>query len=238
MPVDIAKAHLRHPGQARSSRATVRRWTISRIPWSRRTAQVVGLQVGHPFKSTYLGVPCAQHPGDAWVTQEIISETRPEVIVECGRLGGGSTIVWAHLLELLDIDGLVVSVEIKDLPLGVMSRPIWERRVWPVNGSSVADEVVAEVARLTDGRRTMVILDSDHSAEHVLAEINAYGPMVSSGCYMIVQDGFVAALDPDHGPGPLEAIRSFLPVDDRFEVDTRRERMLHTLNPSGFLRRR
>lgn len=69
------------------------------------------------FKSTYLGAPCIQHPGDAWVTQEIICETRPEVIVECGRLGGGSTIMWAHLLELLEIDGFVVSVELQDLPL-------------------------------------------------------------------------------------------------------------------------
>lgn len=190
------------------------------------------------FRSTYLGAPCVQHPGDAWVTQEIISETRPEVVVECGRLGGGSTIMWAHLLELLEIDGLVVSVEIQDLPLEVRDRPIWKRRVWPVQGSSVAPDVVAEVARLTAGRRTMVILDSDHREPHVRAELEAYAPMVTPGCYLIVQDGFISELDPSHGPGPLEATQAFLAEDDRFEVDRDRERMLHTLNPSGFLRRR
>lgn len=190
------------------------------------------------FKSTYLGVPCVQHPGDAWVTQEIISETRPEVIVECGRLGGGSTIMWAHLLELLDIDGSVVSVELCDLPLGARERPIWERRVREVNGSSTDPAVVAQVTELCGSRRTMVILDSDHSQAHVERELDAYAPLVSSGCYCIVQDGFVSRYDPSHGPGPLEATLAFLGRDDRFEVDRRRERMLHTLNPSGFLRRR
>jgi cephalosporin hydroxylase len=190
------------------------------------------------FKSTYLGVPCVQHPGDAWVTQEIISETRPEVIVETGRLGGGSTIMWAHLLELLDIDGLVVSVELNDLPLGAREHPIWERRVREVNGSSVAPEVVAAVAEHTAGRRTMVILDSDHSQAHVEQELEAYTPMVTPGCYCIVQDGFVSRDDPSHGPGPLEATLAFLAQDDRFEADRSRERMMHTLNPSGFLRRR
>ena len=192
------------------------------------------------FHSTYLGAPCAQHAGDAWVTQEIISETLPEVIIECGRLGGGSTIMWAHLLELLDIDGLVISVELKDIPLEVMGRSIWERRVWPITGRSSVDPlVVDEVQRVCEGRRTMVILDSDHSEPHVTAEIAAYGPLVSPGCYLIVQDGFVSKLDPTHGPGPLEAVQAYLagPGQTLFEVDRRRERMLHTLNPSGFLRR-
>lgn len=179
-----------------------------------------------------------QHPGDAWVTQEIISETRPEVIIECGRLGGGSTIMWAHLLELLDIDGTVVSVELSDLQLEVMSRPIWARRVHPITGSSVDPDVVEQVRAVCADRRTMVILDSDHREPHVRAEIEAYGPLVTPGCYLIVQDGFISQVDPDYGPGPLEAIEGFLSTDDRFEVDASRERMLHTLNPSGFLRRR
>lgn len=196
------------------------------------------------FPSTFLGAPCLQHPGDAWITQEIISETRPEVIVECGRFGGGSTIMWAHLLELLDIDGVVVSIDILDSDLEVMTRPIWKRRVHSIVGSSTDPAVVDEVRGIVDGgpggesRRTMVILDSDHAEAHVRAELEAYAPMVTPGCYMIVQDGFAAQLEPGHGPGPLEAIRSFLAVDDRFEVDASRERMMHTLNPSGFLRRK
>lgn len=189
------------------------------------------------FQSTYLGVPCVQHPGDAWVTQEIISQTRPEVIVECGRLGGGSTIMWAHLLEILDIDGFIVSVELQDLAFEARKRAIWTRRVREVNGSSTDPDVVAQVAELVAGRRTMVILDSDHTQAHVENELACYAPMVTPGCYCIVQDGFVSRYDPSHGPGPLEATEAFLVGNDDFVVDRSRERMLHTLNPSGFLRR-
>lgn len=203
----------------------------ARLWWEHKTSTMV--------PGTYLGVPCWQQPNDAWITQEIISETRPEVIVECGRLGGGSTIMWAHLLEILEIDGLVVSIELRDVPLGVEDRSIWKRRVWPITGrSSVDEEVVEEVRRLSEGRRTMVILDSDHSQAHVEKELAAYAPLVSPGCYMIVQDGFVSMVDPDHGPGPYEATQTFLAGDERFEVDHGRERLIHTLNPSGFLRRR
>lgn len=188
--------------------------------------------------ASYLGVPCWQHPGDAWVTQEIISETRPQVIIETGRMGGGSTIMWAHLLELLDIDdGIVVSVELDEFPIGARDLPIWSRRVREVNGSSTAPETVAGVTELAAGRRTMVILDSDHTQAHVERELDAYGPLVTPGCYCVVQDGFISSLDPSHGPGPYEATLAFLERDDRFEVDHARER-LHTLNPSGFLRRK
>ena len=86
----------------------------------------------------------------------------------------------------------------------------------------------------------MVILDSKHTADHVRKELDAYAPLVSPGCYLIVQDGFVNGhpLEPDFGPGPYEAVQDFLAVDDRFEVDESRERMLFTFNPGGFLRRR
>lgn len=83
----------------------------------------------------------------------------------------------------------------------------------------------------------MVILDSDHSKAHVEGELAGYAPMVTPGCYCIVQDGFVSRYDPSHGPGPLEATVAFLERNGEFEVDRSRERMLHTLNPSGFLRR-
>ena len=146
--------------------------------------------------------------------------------------------MWAHLLELLEIDGLVISVELQDLPLEARQRPKWKRRVREVNGSSTDPAVVARVAEHTAGRRTMVILDSDHSQAHVAGELDAYAPMVTPGCYCIVQDGFISRYDPSHGPGPLEATIAFLDGNTEFEVDRGRERMLHTLNPSGFLRRR
>lgn len=93
---------------------------------------------------------------------------------------------------------------------------------------------------MVDGHRTMFILDSAHDAPHVAAELRAYAPLVPPGCYLIVQDGVVNGhpLEPDHGPGPSEAIQEFLATNDKFDVDTTRERRLFTFNPSGFHRRR
>lgn len=107
-----------------------------------------------------------------------------------------------------------------------------------LHGSTVDPDVVARVAAIAAGRPTMVILDSDHTAAHVRAELDAYAGMVTPGCYLVVQDGLVEELVPDHGPGPLAAIDEFLAVDDRFEVDRDRQRLILTAAPSGWLLRR
>jgi cephalosporin hydroxylase len=117
-------------------------------------------------------------------------------------------------------------------------QPLWDRRVRFLQGSTVDPATLAEVVAIIDDRRTMVILDSDHAAPHVSAELRAYAPLVTPGCYLIVQDGIVSTVDPSYGPGPLEALTAFLADDDRFEVDLSRERQFFTFNPSGFLLRR
>ena len=113
-------------------------------------------------------------------------------------------------------------------------------RVDFVHGSTVDPAIVTQVRRQADSYRTMVILNSADDARHVTAELNAYAPPVTPGCYLIVQDGFVNGhpLEPDHGPGPYEAVQDFLAKDESFEVDRTRERLLFTFNPSEFLRRR
>ena len=192
------------------------------------------------FGQSWLGIPTLQHPFDAWVTQEIIVETRPDRIVEAGAFVGGSATMWAMLLEHVVPDGRVIAIDLNDNMDKARTVDVFRRRVDFVQGSTVDPAIVAHVARLVDGHRTMVILDSAHDVAHVAAEIEAYAPLVSSGCYLIVQDGFVNGhpLEPDHGPGPYEAVQDFVATDDRFEVDRSRERMLFTFNPSGFLRRR
>ncbi len=192
------------------------------------------------FANKFMGLPCLQHPFDAWITQEIIWETKPEVIVECGSFGGGSAVMWATLMELYSPDARVVAVDLLDRVHEARKFPIWDRCITFIEGSSIAPEVVERVSAHTSGRRTMVILDSLHTEEHVAAELAAYADLVSSGCYLIVQDGFINGhpCDPDAGPGPLEAVHGFMEHDDRYEIDESRERMMFTLNPSGFLRRR
>lgn len=192
------------------------------------------------FGQSWLGLPTLQHPFDAWVTQEVIVQTRPERIVEAGSFFGGSATMWAMLLEQLVPEGRVVAVDIEDRMEHARKVDLFQRRVDFICGSTVDPAVVERVAELVEGRRTMVILDSAHDAPHVRAELAAYASFVTPGCYLIVQDGFVNGhpCDPDHGPGPYEAIQDFIGADDRFDVDESRERMLFTFNPNGFLRRR
>ena len=112
---------------------------------------------------------------------------------------------------------------------------LWNRVDW-ITGSSIDPDVVADIYRRCRGKRTMVILDSDHSADHVGSELDAYADLVAPGSYMIAQDGFVSDLDPAHGPGLREAIEKFFERDRRFQSDPSREPMLFTFNPLGFLR--
>jgi cephalosporin hydroxylase len=187
--------------------------------------------------NTWLGVPCWQNPFDVWVVQEIIGETRPDVIVETGTLAGGGALLWASLLAMYG-PGDVISIDINELHAVAADHDVARDRVTFLTGSSTDPTLVADVGRRVAGKRTMVILDSDHSSAHVLGELEAWAPLVTKGCYLIVQDGFVTYVDESLVPGPLEAIQKWLPNNPEFEVDEGRERMLFTFCPSGFLRRR
>lgn len=187
------------------------------------------------FGQTFLGVPTLQHPFDAWITQEIIWETRPDRVVECGSYAGGSALLWAAILQQTS-QGRVVAVDHNDNTAEARKSPLW-KRVDFIKGSTADEGTAALVWHCVEGSRTMVILDSCHTAEHVARELELYAPFVTPGCYLIVQDGHVSQVDPDHGPGPREATEAFLETHPEFEVDRSRERMLFTFNPSGFLRR-
>lgn len=191
------------------------------------------------FANQWVGVPTLQHPFDAWVTQEIICEVAPDLIIECGTYLGGSAIMWAMILEQVKPSGRVLTIDVEDRLDHAKAVPILAQRVDLLVGSTVDPLIVAEVRARSAGKRTLVILDSDHSKEHVTAELDAYAHLVTPGSYLIVQDGVVNGhpVEPDYGPGPFEAVAEFLDHDDRFEIDASRERMLFTFNPSGFLRR-
>lgn len=189
-------------------------------------------------RCTYMGVPCYKNPLDMWIYQEIIHETRPDTIIECGTAFGGSALYLAHLLDQLG-SGRVVTIDIVRRP----SMPL-HPRIEYIEGSSVEPRTIDRVERMLHGsERAMLILDSLHTAEHVHAELVAYAPMVSVGCYAIVEDtninGHPVWTDfaPDAGPGAFEAVERFLTSDTRFEVDDQREKFLFTFNPRGYLRR-
>jgi cephalosporin hydroxylase len=178
------------------------------------------------------GVSVQKVPSDLWVYQEILFETRPTLIVETGTMHGGSALYLVNLLERLG-EGRVVTIDIEHRE----GRPE-HQRIEYITGSSTDPAIVARVKGYAQDTRTMVILDSDHSREHVFAELNAYAGIVSPGCYLVVEDTDING-HPIHvgfGPGPWEAVAEFLP-DPRFEIDRSREKFMHTSNPGGYLRR-
>lgn len=188
------------------------------------------------WKNTFwFGVQTAKTPTDLWVYQEILWETRPDLIVECGTAYGGSALFLASLMDLLGA-GAVCTVDVQEMP----DRPV-HPRIEYVLGSSTDPGVFTEVsARAASAERVMVLLDSDHSCAHVTEELALYADLVTPGCYLIVEDTNVNGhpVVPEFGPGPAEALDAFLAADERFEVDATREKLLFTFNPGGFLRRR
>ncbi|HUH15701.1 MAG TPA: CmcI family methyltransferase [Gaiellaceae bacterium] len=184
-------------------------------------------------KATWLGAQALKNPLDLWVYQEIMVETRPELVVETGTYRGGSAYFLASICDLLG-EGEVVSIDIETVRDDYPEHP----RITYLGGRSSTDpEVVAEIRARAEGKRTLVVLDSDHSQAHVEAELAAYARLVPVGGYVIVEDSNIGRIRKDLMPGPLEAIETFLSKTDDFEIDREREKFLITFNPSGYLRR-
>jgi cephalosporin hydroxylase len=184
-------------------------------------------------RATWLGAQALKNPLDLWVYQEILFETRPELIVETGTYRGGSALFLASMCDLLG-GGEIVSIDIEPLREDYPEHP----RITYLGGRSSTDPgVLDEVRRRAAGRPTLVVLDSDHSQAHVEAELEAYAPIVPVGCYLIVEDSNIGQIRKDLMPGPLQAIETFLAGNREFEVDSEREKFLITFNPSGYLRR-
>jgi cephalosporin hydroxylase len=179
------------------------------------------------------GIHVQKCPLDLWVYQELIHEVRPDVIIETGTLDGGSAYFLADMCEL-NGTGRVVSVDIQPSP----NLPTHDRITY-VTGSSTDPDIVAAIKTALPGGAVLVILDSDHSRDHVLQEMETYGPMVTKGSYMIVEDTNINGhpVLPNFGPGPMEAVAEFLRNHPEFAIDEEREKFMVTQNPSGYLRR-
>lgn len=184
-------------------------------------------------KATWLGAQALKNPLDLWVYQEIMFETRPELVIETGTYRGGSAYFLASMCDLLGA-GEVVSIDVEPAR---DDYPVHPRLTYLAGRSSTDPEVVAHVSGLAAGKPVLVVLDSDHSQAHVEAELDAYTPLVPVGCYVIVEDSNIGRIRKDLLPGPLEAIEAFLARTEAFEIDREREKFLITFNPSGYLKR-
>jgi cephalosporin hydroxylase len=185
-------------------------------------------------QTSWLGTPVLKCPLDLWIYQEILAETRPDLIVETGTHHGGSALYLAGICDHLG-HGRIVTADLVAHP----GRPVHDRITY-LEGSSTSEPVIAAIRELANGaERVMVILDSDHRRDHVLRELELYAPLVTRGCYLVVEDTNVNGhpVVPGFGPGPMEALDDYLASTDAFEVDRTRERLMLTFNPSGYLRR-
>ena len=202
----------------------------------------------YSYNFSWLGRPIIQYPQDIVALQEIVWRVRPELIVETGVAHGGSLILHASLLELVGGDGHVVGVDIDIRPHNreEIERHPLARRITLIEGSSTDESVIARVRDAAEGLRTvLVVLDSNHTHEHVLRELELYSPLVTGGSYLVVFDTIVEDLPkelyPDRpwGPGnsPKSAVREFLSTNKRFEVDAELDgKLVLTVAPGGYLR--
>jgi len=182
----------------------------------------------------WLGVETQQCPLDMWVYQEMLTEVKPDVMIEAGTYQGGSAFYFASIFDLLQ-RGRVITIDIEDFP----AKPKHSRITYLL-GSSTSEEIAAKVRSLIQpGERVMVILDSDHHKAHVLNELKRFSPLVSAGSYLIVQDTHFNGhpILPKFGPGPMEAVQEFLQSSPDFQPDRSREKFGMTFNPNGFLKR-
>ena len=202
----------------------------------------------YTYNFTWLGRPIIQLPQDMVAIQEIIWDVKPEVIIETGIAHGGSLMLSASVLELLGGDGVVVGIDIdiREHNRNAIEAHTLFQRIKMIKGSSTDPKVVAKVGEICrPKRKTMVLLDSDHTHNHVRKELESYSPFVTKGSYLIVFDTLIEDVADEFfngrpwgkGNNPKTAVREFLKSNDRFEIDLEFERkLLFTVAPGGYLK--
>jgi cephalosporin hydroxylase len=233
-----------------------------------RTTAEEFMRLSSPAKYSYdffwLGRPIIQYPQDMAAMQEIIWQIKPDLIIETGIAHGGSLVFSASMLTLLDVCEAIQAGEVFDpkktkrkvIGIDIEIRPHnrkaieahpMSHRIEMIEGSSIASEVVAQVHEKAKGyERVLVCLDSNHTHDHVLAELNAYAPLVSVGSYCVVFDTIIEDMPPgsfpdrpwDKGNNPKTAVCEYLESHPEFEIDKSiQHKLLITVAPDGYLKR-
>jgi cephalosporin hydroxylase len=216
------------------------------------------------YNFDWLGRPIIQYPQDMVAVQELIWQVRPDVVVETGIAHGGSLILSASILAMLDYADAAatgqmldpaqpkrrvvgVDIDIRPHNRAAIEAHVMAPRITMVQGSSIDPETVAQVQLAVGAnKKVLVFLDSMHTHDHVLAELNAYAPMVSPGSYCVVFDTFVEDMPPaffadrpwDVGNNPMTAVDAWLPNHPEFSIDRDWDhKLMVTVARRGFLRR-
>jgi cephalosporin hydroxylase len=218
----------------------------------------------YSYNFEWQGRPIIQYPQDIVAMQELIWEIKPDLIIETGIAHGGSLIFNASMLALLDmmeaieVGGVLNPNESKRKVLGIdidirehnriaiEAHPM-SNRIQMIQGSSIAQDVISQVKEISNNyKQILVCLDSNHTHDHVLAELEAYAPLTSVSSYCVVFDTIVEDLPADMfpnrpwGPGnnPKTAVREYLNEHSEFQIDKSIQiKLLITVAPDGYLKR-
>lgn len=204
----------------------------------------------YAYNFSWMGRPIIQFPQDMLAMQEIIWSSKPDLIIETGIAHGGSLIYYASLLEMMGGDSYVlgIDVDIREHNRAEIEKHPMYKRIKMMQGSSV-DPAIADAVRLhAKGKRSvLVVLDSNHTHEHVLKEMRLYAPLVSKDNYLVVYDTLIEdmpedLMNPDRswgkGNNPKTAVQEFMRTTDNFEIDKSIEaKILITVAPDGYLKR-
>lgn len=208
----------------------------------------------YSYHFEWLGRPIIQYPQDIIAMQEIIWSVQPDLIIETGIAHGGSLIFSASMLELnaacggsQDAKVLGMDIDIRAYNREAIEAHPMFKRISMIQGSSIAPEIIEQVkAKAAGKRRVLVCLDSNHTHDHVLAELEAYAPLTSVGSYCVVFDTIIedmpAEMFPDRpwglGNNPKTAVREYLKTHPEFEIDKQMDhKLLISVAPDGYLRR-
>lgn len=208
----------------------------------------------YSYHFEWMGRPIIQYPQDVLAMQELIWSIKPDLIIETGIAHGGSLIFSASMLELnaacggpKDAEVLGIDIDIRAHNRAAIDAHPMSRRISMIQGSSIAPDIVAQVEAKARGKqRVLVSLDSNHTHEHVLAELEAYAPLTSVGSYCVVFDTVIedmpADMFPDRpwGPGnnPKTAVWSYLKDHPEFEIDWAMDhKLMISVAPDGWLKR-
>jgi cephalosporin hydroxylase len=203
----------------------------------------------YSYNFTWLGRPIIQFPQDIMAMQELIWKVKPDLIIETGIAHGGSLIFYASMLELLGGDGRVLGIDIdirEHNRLEIEKHPMY-KRIDMIEGSSIDEDVAKQVHDFArDKKQILVVLDSMHTHDHVLKELELYSPLVTKGSYCVVFDTVIEDMPDDmfpdrpwgKGNNPKTAAHEYLKKHPEFEIDkTIEHKLLITVAPDGYLKR-
>ena len=201
----------------------------------------------YSYHFTWLGLPIIQYPQDILVLQELIWKIKPDLIIETGIARGGSLILTASMLQLIGKGQVIgIDIDIRDHNRQEIEKHSMFKRITLIEGSSIDKNIVKKIKKLAEGKKKiMIILDSNHTHEHVLKELKSYSPLVTKGSYLVVFDTVIENIPESlvqkrpwgKGDNPKTAVNEFLKINNRFKVDKKiEEKLAFTVAIGGYLK--